>query len=228
MRSFIILISILFLFVGCNNSTEKTTDLTEGKLEYKIIYPKQFDKGKPATFLPSKMITIFKGNDIMMNIKGGLGLYHLKYISKAAGDTCFTLFKLFDKKLYYPMKHKQTLFVFKELGKPKIKLFEDSIKTIAGFLCKKAVISFPKNRIRPFNAYYTEEIGRKRPNVNTPFEKIPGILMEFNFFYKTLTFKVVASKFSPVRISHSEFNIPSGYKKTTQEDLESFITTLLQ
>ncbi len=228
MRSFIILISILFLFAGCNNSTEKTSDLTEGKLEYKIIYPRQLESDGSTTFLPSEMITFFKGDDVMMDIKGGFGLYHLKYISKATGDTCFTLFKLFDKKLYYPMDNKQTLFVFKELGKPRIKLFKDSLKTIAGFLCKKAVISFPKTRIRSINAYYTEEIGREKPNVNTPFEKIPGVLMEFNFFYKTLTFKVVAKKFSPVKVSGSEFNIPSGYKKTTQEEIESFITTLLQ
>jgi GLPGLI family protein len=138
------------------------------------------------------------------------------------------MFKLFDKKMYFPMTNHQTLFFFKELGRPKVKLYEDSVRMIAGFNCKKAVISFPGSRMRSINAYYTLEIGRERPNANTPFEKIPGVLMEFNFFYNTLNFKVVAQKFKPVHIADSEFMVPDGYKETSQEEIESFISTLLQ
>lgn len=228
MRPFLILASFILILTGCNNSTSNNVNYSEGKLEYKIVYPRQLENDGSTTFLPSEMITFFKDENVLMNLKGGFGLYNLKYISRSSGDTCFTLFKLFDKKLYYPMNSEQTLFVFKELGEPKIKLFKDSVKTIAGFTCKKAVISFPRTRIRSINAYYTQEIGRKNPNIHTPFEKIPGVLMEFNFFYKTLTFKIVAQKFSPVSVDNSEFIVPSGYKQTTQKEIESLITTLLQ
>jgi len=228
MRPYLILFFLIFLIAGCSNPSEPDKIYTEGELDYSIIYPKQLNGQNSTTFLPDEMITFFKGDDVLMNIKGGFGLYHLKYISKSHGDTCFTLFKLFDKKMYFPMTNSQTLFFFKELGKPVIKLYEDSLKTIAGFVCKKAVISFPGSRIRSINAYYTQEIGREHPNANTPFEKIPGVLMEFNFFYKTLNFKVVAQKFKPMHIAYSEFMVPDGYKQTTQEEIESFITTLLQ
>jgi len=228
MRYFFLLIFTIILLGGCSNPANKNPDFTEGKLEYKIIYPRQLENNGATTFLPSEMISYFKGDNVMMNIKGGFGLYHLKYISKSAGDTCYTLFKLFDKKLYYPMDDKQTLFVFKELGKPSIKLYKDSIKTFAGFRCKKAVISFPMSRIKSVTAYYTEEIGREKPNVHTPFEKIPGVLMEFNFFYKSLTLKVVATKFTPVKVADSEFCVPEGYKETTQKEIESLISILLQ
>jgi len=200
----------------------------EGKLEYKIGYSEQLQSDGATTFLPNKMMSLFKEDKTLISIKGGFGLYNLKYISRASGDTCLTLFKLFDKKLYYPMNNKQTLFVFNELGSPGVKLYKDSTKMIAGFACKKAVISFPKREMRAIEAYYCDEIGRENPNKNTPFEKIPGVLMEFNFFYKELSFNLTAKKFTPLTVPESEFQIPKDYKKTTEKEIESFIGTLLQ
>lgn len=228
MRSVLILFFISILFAGCNESSEKRSDFSEGKLEYSIIYPKQLESSGTTAFLPSEMTSYFKDDKVIMKIKGGFGLYKLEYISKASGDTCFTLFKLFDKKMYYPMNNHQTLFVFKELGEPHIKLYKDSVKMIAGFTCKKAVISFPGKKMNPINVFYTEKIGRKKPNIHTPFEKVPGVMMEFNFFYQTLSFKVVAQKFTQVSVADSEFCIPAGYKESTEQEVETFITTLLQ
>jgi GLPGLI family protein len=228
MRPFFILITVIIILTGCSDNVKNEHNNKEGELEYKIVYSEQLEKDGTTTFLPDKMVSLFKDDKILISIKGGFGLYNLKYISRAAGDTCFTLFKLFDKKLYYPMDDKQTLFVFNELGRPEIKLFKDSIKMIAGFSCKKAVISFAKKGMREIDAYYTEEIGKKNPNKNTPFEKIPGVLMEFNFFYKNLSFNLTAQKFTAITVPESEFLIPGEYKETTEEEIESFIGTLLQ
>ncbi len=228
MRPFFILISVIIILTGCIDNVKNEHNNKEGKLEYKIIYSQQLLDEGTTTFLPDKMISIFKDDKMSLSIKGGFGLYYLKYISRASGDTCFTLFKLFDKKLYYPMDKKQTLFIFNELGEPDIKLYIDSIKMIAGFPCKKAIISFPKTNIRAIKAYYTEEIGKKDPNRNTPFKKIPGVLMEFNFFYKNLSFNLTAQKFTPLTMQESDFQIPEEYKETTEEEIESFIGTLLQ
>ncbi len=228
MRSVFIFISILLFLAGCNESSRQGQEYSEGTLEYSIIYPKQLENSGSTAFLPSEMISCFKGEKVIMKIKGGFGLYKLEYISKASGDSCFTLFKLFDKKMYFPMDDNQTLFVFKELGEPHIELYKDSIKTVAGFPCKKAVISFPGKNIDSITAYYTEKIGRKKPNIHTPFEKIPGVMMEFNFFYRTLSFKVIAQKFTTEAIDDSEFCIPDGYKKSSEQEIETFITTLLQ
>ena len=126
------------------------------------------------------------------------------------------------------MDKKQTLLIFNELGQPRIKLYKDSIKMIAGFPCKKATISFPKTNTRTMDIYYSEEIGKNKPNRNTPFEKIPGVLMQFNFFYKNLSFNLTAEKFTPLAIQESDFQIPKEYKETTEEEIESFIGTLLQ
>ncbi len=228
MRLYFILISVILILAGCNNNVKDKSNYTEGKLEYKIIYSQQLQSDGVTTFLPNKMTTYFKEDDIVQCIKGGFGLYNLKYISRSSGDTCFTLFKLFDKRLYYEMNKEQTLFVFNELGKSDIKLFKDSIKMIAGFPCNKAVISFPKTNFKAINVYYTEEIGKKNPNINTPFEKIPGVLMEFNFFYKNLSFHLTAHKFTPLTIPKSDFEIPKNYTEATEEEIEGFIGTLLQ
>jgi len=228
MRPFFIFITVIIILTGCNDNVKNEHSNKEGKLEYKIVYPEQLQSGSAIAFLPDKMTSLFKEDKILISIKGGFGLYNLKYISRASGDTCFTLFKLFDKKLYYPMDDKQTLFVFNELGRPDIKLLEDSVKMIAGFSCKKAVISFPKKGMRAIEAYYTEEIGKENPNKNTPFEKIPGVLMEFNFFYKSLSFNLTAQKFTPLTVTDADFQIPKDYKETTEEEIESFIATLLQ
>ena len=227
MRPFIFTLFILLSFYGCSRENGHAGN-DEGMLEYEIKYPEDLQGQSVTAFLPSEMTTYIKGNNTLLKIKGGFGLYSLKYISKAAGDSCFTLFKLFDKKMYYPMNSHKTLFVFRELGKPNIKLIKDSIKIIAGFNCNKAVISFQNPKLKPIEVYYTKEIGVKKPNINTPFEDIPGTMMEFNFFYKSLSFNLKAVKFTPVEIDDSEFNVPPDYKLATEGEIEGFIETLLQ
>lgn len=228
MRLFLIFIFTIFIISGCSEKGKNGKTYKEGKLEYKITYPKELQDQGMTALLPDEMITYFKDDNILLTIKGGFGLYNLKYLSRASGDTCYTLFKLFDNKLYAKLGEDQPLFVFKELGKPKITLIKDSVKEIAGFICKKAVISFPGNRFKSVDVYYTDEIGRKKPNINTPFENIPGVLMEFNFFYKNLSFNLKANKFTSLSLPVSYFNVPNGYKETSENEIEGFIATLLQ
>ncbi|NPA36297.1 MAG: hypothetical protein GXO47_05555 [Chlorobi bacterium] len=228
MRPLFTALIFIVLTYGCTSENKRVSGKTEGVIEYEIKYPESLNSRGVTTFLPDKMTTSIKDNNTLLKINGGFGLYSLRYISKNSGDSCYTLFKLFDKKLYYPMGPHKSLFVFNELGKPKIKLVKDSVKVIAGFNCKKAIVYFSNPGIKPVLVYYTEEIGTKKPNINTPFESIPGTMLEFNFFYKTLSFNVKAVRFTPTAIDDSEFNIPSDYKLTNEKEIEGFIETLLQ
>ena len=98
---------------------------------------------------------------------------------------------------------------------------------ICGFNCKNAEATFPDDRKKIYDIWYTNEISVKNPNASSPFSEIEGVLMSFFF-----------------RIGHSEliFNAENVYKKdipditferrdkfkrSSREDIIKFINTML-
>ena len=52
---------------------------------------------------------------------------------------------------------------------------------ICGYNCLNAEVTFPSDRKKVYNIWYTNEIKVKNPNASTPFSQIDGVLMSFFF-----------------------------------------------
>ncbi|TAJ12387.1 hypothetical protein DMA11_13090 [Marinilabiliaceae bacterium JC017] len=218
---------IVFILLGCTDINRKNFK-SEGTIEYRIDYPPALKEESIATFLPEKMTTFFKKDHFKIKLTGSFNLYNLEYLSRSGGDSCFTVFKVLGKSMFYPLKKKETLFLYNDLGHPKVKIYKDSIKNIAGFDCQKAVLSFPKPKTPKMTTYFTKELGVKNPNRNTPFSTIPGVLMEFSLNYQDISLKLIAEKFNNEQVESNEFMLPSDYETTTQKEMEDIIASLLQ
>jgi GLPGLI family protein len=222
------IVTILIVFWGCNGTKEDKKDYSEGTIEYKIIYPQQVIDEGLTMFLPEKMMVFFKDKNLKVRFKGGLGIYHLEYISRSLGDSCFTLFKVFDKKMFYQLNKADHLFLYKDLGSTKITQIPDSTKEIAGVPCQMAKVSFSNAGETTINVYYTQSFDITNPNVNTPFEAIPGILMEFEMAFNDLRLKLMAQKFTPSSLTSDEFEVPGDYRESSAEEVQGMILTLMQ
>jgi len=55
-------------------------------------------------------------------------------------------------------------------------------EVICGFNCKNAEVTFPSDRKKVYQIWYTNEINVRNPNNATPFSEIDGVLMSFFFF----------------------------------------------
>ena len=185
------------------------------------------DKGY-ATFLPTKMESTFKGKSYKASIKGDLSLYNLEYISKADGDSSMTLFRVFDKRMFHQHNKGENLFLFERFDDPQVEFIDAPNKQIAGVNCKKAMIHFVSSDLPSIPVYYTEETEFKHPKENTPFNDIPGVLMEFQMPFKNLTLTFVAQKVDIKQIKDDVFAVPDNYMSSESDEIDELVSALIQ
>lgn len=183
-KTLLTFISILLILSGCNIVTNSSKN--EGVVTYAIEYPQQADQKGFTAFLPKEMVTYYKDDHFKLKFKGEFNIYNLEFISRSGGDTCFTLFKIFDKKLFYSMEQNEKLFLFNDLGPSKLEVFNDSTKNIAGITCTKAVLYFEDKSAPDIEVYFSKEINISSPNRHSPFSQVPGLMLEFSMEYQNM------------------------------------------
>lgn len=226
MKQLIFTLFVCILISSCNTKDKSVSE--QGVITYNITYPREIANQGFASFLPDKMKASYKGDHFKYNLSGEFNMYKLEYISRANGDTCYTLFKVFDKKLYYPHDHNEKAFLLGEDMNPEITFYSDSTKVIAGIKCKKAVATFVNDDIPNMTLYYSEEITFNNPNAGTPFNEIPGALLEFNFFFKGLTLNLMAESVNMQQVNTDEFIVPSNYRRTNANEINDIVSSLLE
>ncbi|WP_430817164.1 hypothetical protein [Carboxylicivirga sp. RSCT41] len=223
-----LIFSLLFVSVMSACRLEDSSKNDEGVITYKIVYPEEVTQRGFAAFLPTKMISTFKGKDYKISIKGDLSLYQLDYISRSNGDSTSTLFRIFDKRMYHQHEEDEYLFLFERVDETRLEFIEDQTKVIAGIECKKAIVHFSNPDLRNITVYYTEEIAIVRPKENSPFDNIPGALMEFDLNFKGLELKCIAEEVDMKKINSKSFIIPENYTPSEQGEIDELVTSLLQ
>jgi hypothetical protein len=220
----------IIIIVG--NSCKKTVQkgsITEGLIEYDIQYlENNMQKNIPTNLLPKKMTMKFKDNISRREIEGFMGLFSLMLITDHEETTTTAFLKVLGKKYYYTGEPKEKTFCFDEIPGMKVDPNNGIGKKIAGLKNKKGKVTFKKEDKEPFNFFYTHEIRLKNPNFGNPYNKVDGVLMNFQVKLNKLRMQLSAGKFSDIEIPEEEFEIPSGYKKVTRKDMEEILNTLME
>jgi hypothetical protein len=104
---------------------------------------------------------------------------------------------------------------------PQVELTSEQ-KTIAGYVCKKALITqyAHDSSAEVFECYYSAVL----PSVftmsnNTAFKKIPGFVMEYKIKQGGLEMSLTVKKITPKKIPAGTFTIPSDYTIYTPQEL---------
>lgn len=221
-RIFIALLLISFI-TGCKNKGT-TGGPTQGHLRYKVVYPDELVRQPIASLLPDEMDILFKDNALKVSIKGDLNLFSLEFLSRANGDSCFTLFKVVNKKMVYQLDDNEKWFLFDSGSAPVFEI-KDSVRNIAGFNCNLVEIHYRGNPQVKYNAFFTTQIGLNSGLLKTPMGNIPGIPLEFNVVYNGLTFKFVAQQFMPFP-TDEKMEVPGDYEPSSREEIRSLIDTV--
>lgn len=187
----------------CNScSTKGNKYLDQGEIHYSVDYAGAIGTF-PREFLPKYLVVSFKNDKIlfeMISPFGNSGILNLDNPEKNIYDTYFSLLTI---KYYYPAKPGEIYPGFEAMqGIEIVKTAKTSV--ICGFDCNNAQITFPADREKKFDIWYTKEIRVRNPNVCTPFSEIDGVLMNFFFI-----------------IGHSElhFNAETVYKKNIPDQI---------
>jgi len=192
----------------------------EGVITFKITYPdSKFSESQMAMF-PKLLTVSIKG----MKSRTELQMSGMNTVEITDYDTKskVSLLNMMGQK--YAIKQ-STAEILKELekeGTPTVELSNET-KMIAGYTCKKAIVTVNNDGIKTvFEAYYSSELGSKVSNFDNPIYKdIDGVLLEFTVQNKNMNMKLTATSVEKKNIPAKEFEIPSDYVQTTQEELKS-------
>ena len=215
---------LVILLADCHR--EKRHGLAEGRIEFKITYEQQEIGGYSASLLPSKMTMEFRDNMVKNTIQGGMGFFNLVNLSDLNNYQFITYLKFIDKKYIFKGDKNEPPCCFGLMDGMDIE-FTRQTKEIIGFDCRKAIASFPDGSIESFDIWYTEELQLNKPNGKSPFQKIPGVLLEFNTIMGNANMHMVAKRCDVTRIPARIFELPKNYTQVSKLEIETILNALL-
>jgi GLPGLI family protein len=223
-RTYWFLILILTLFSNC--SRKRVERLAEGRIEFQITYEQEEVGGYSASLLPAKMTMEFRDNKVKNTIQGGMGFFNLVNISDLNSYRFTTYLKFIDKRYIFESQGNEPPCCFGRMDGMEIK-FTRQTKEIIGFDCRRAIASFPDGDIDSFDIWYTDELKLDKPNGNSPFQEIPGVLLEFNTIMGNANMHMIASNCDITRIPPRIFELPKNYTEVNKAEMETILNALL-
>jgi GLPGLI family protein len=215
----VMLVVAIFALAFSSSATAKDF---KGIITYKISYSGTDLDDQTKAMLPKMMIYKIKNNLARTEMDmAGMG----KQVQIINGDekVVYTLMDIMGQKMVIKMTEEE---INKEINKqPEFNVQKyDETKEIAGYECKKAVISSEdeSGNKTSFIVYYTEELGGSALNFDNPmFKNINGVLMEFELDQGPTKMKLEAVSVKKENVPDSEFEVPEGYQELTKEQMQN-------
>jgi len=220
---FLFFVSLLLL-PSCKTN-KNVGYVQEGIIEYEIQYSNRDGKKFPFQVLPKVMLLKFNETHSCYTLEDRLGLFNISNIVNFKNKQHITLIKVFDKKYVYVGKNQEAPILFDSSVKYDLKYLDDTLRIIC-YLCKTANITdkiFNQN----FNILYTNSIGNGSSNINSPYEAIHGMLLDFRLSIKSLDMQLKAKSIEKKIMNEEEFMIPKDYKRINRKQMEEILTTIL-
>lgn len=204
--SFIFILSILFSPVAFPQDFE-------GRISYRINYGDLPEEMKAyESMLPREMNYLVKGDKSKMTQPSAMGGETIVIADQGSNKTTV---------LINSMGYK--VAVSSDMGEKEGKApdiqYVDGSKNIAGYDCKKAILT-DENGIKT-TLWYTEEIPAL--DINLGLEGINGLPLEFESEQNGINAKIVANSVTEESVADSEFVIPEGYEEMNQEEFQEMM-----
>ena len=192
----------------------------KGVINYKISFPGMEIDPAMAGMMPKMATLTIRGEMSKFVISmGQMGTQ--TQILNGQERTVTTLMDMMGQKFYYVQTEEE---IREEQGKnDNVKVdIKDETKEIAGYTCKKAVITVSEEGSEMmFTVYFTDEIGSSSLNFDNPyFEDINGAMLEFEVDTGGgQRMKMEAISVDKKNVAESEFAIPEGYVEKSSKEI---------
>lgn len=197
-------------------------DITEGIIEYDITYPKLDPNSMVISGMPDKAYLRFKNNMISNDMSGMMGLISITFTANPANKSVQQTLTLINKK-YVADISAEDLKRMNETYLAKIEKGKNTRK-IAGYTCKEAIVTLKNNET--IYVYYTKDIGITSPNWSNPYNKIDGVLMDFQIERYGITMHLKAKSVIDQNVDSRIFEITDDYKEIPFAELEKILQEL--
>jgi hypothetical protein len=215
-----------FIAVICSSCSERGAKyIKEGEIHYTIEYIGTFG-AIPKDIYPKNMTVSFKHNKILFEMISPIGNSGILNLSNPDKDIYDTYFSLFTLRYYYAAKKGEMYPGFEAMDGMELRKTEKT-SVICGFDCKNAEITFPADRQKVFDIWYTNEIRVKDPNVCSPFTEIDGVLMSFVFLIGHSELHFNAENVYRKNVPDQIFERREKFKPASRQEIVRFLTKML-
>jgi GLPGLI family protein len=219
----ILILSVIFL-QSCQIKKDDKA-ISQGTMKYSITYLEDEGSNPIISLMPSHLKMSFKNSSVLMEVEGWMGVFKTSFIKNGESNEAITLLKMLNKKYCYRSEGAEGYYGFSAYGNAEI-TFDGEIKDILNYSCKHAKVSLPEKDLS-FDVFYTEEISIENPNEFTPYDKIPGVLMEFQIEINGISMCLNASEVLETEISDEVFQVPHDFEDVPREELEKIFSSLI-
>ncbi|MBN4072183.1 hypothetical protein JYT14_00480 [Flavobacteriales bacterium AH-315-E23] len=217
-RIYISLLPLLLFFLsGCEHMFHD--HIEEGYIEFEITYPETDAGSIMAGILPNQMILRFKDDRTVGTLSAAMGAFRTEMMAFPETKTVYQLVKIMNDKHALRVDSNEIESLYAELPEMKIQ-FMDSTKMIAGYECKKAIVTFKDNIKDEFSIYYTDDIDLFNSNWCTPFHEISGVLLEYQVRKYNYELRLTATRVVKEKIDESYFVIPDDYVEIDKDGMD--------
>jgi hypothetical protein len=220
----VLFIAFILAMTGYSCREKGGKFIDQGEIHYNIEYIGTLG-GLPKEALPKTLIVSFKKDKFLFEMTspfGNSGILNLTNSEKGIYDTYFSLFTI---KYFYAAQPGETYPGFEAMDGMEVKKTSKT-NVICGFNCKNAEVTFPADRKKIYNIWYTNEINVKNTNASTPFNQIDGVLMSFFFFLGKAELHFDAETVYKKDIPDEMFERREKFKRVTKEDFDKFISKM--
>ena len=222
-KGILIAITSILILNSCNKGG--AGNLTQGEIHYDVEYMGQVTR-MPKEIMPKNLIVSFKDDKILYELIspiGNSGITNLANPSKEIYDTYLSLFSI---RYFYASRPGEIYPGFDAMSGLEIRKTTKTAE-ICGLKCKNAEVTFPSDRSKVYDVWYTDEIPVNNPNASTPYYQIDGILMSFFFFIGHSEFHFEAQNIYKKEIPDKVFDRKEHYKKVSKTDINKFINKMV-
>lgn len=220
-----LLIALVLAFSAYSCKERGAKHINQGEIHYTIEY-KGVINPIHKEFMPKNLVVSFKDDKILFEILSPFGNSGITNLTNPKKDIFDTYISLFTIKQFYSSDRGEMHPGFDKMKGMEIKKTPKTT-VICGFNCKNAEVTFPFDRKRIFNVWYTDEIDVENPNASTPFRDINGVLMNFFFFIGPAEMHFSAENVYKIEVQDREFERRERYVRVSREDITRFINKMI-
>ena len=226
MRSKLVLfIAVIFAMAGYSCKQRGGKYIDQGEIHFNIDYIGTFG-GMPKEVLPQSLIVSFKKDKILFEMTGfgKSGILNLANPEKGLFDTYFSIL---GSRFYYAGQVGEPYPGFEAMN-GMILTKTSKTTVICGYNCKNAEVTFPADRAKVYDVWYTNEIKVKNPNACTPFSQIDGVLMSFFFSLGPAELHFDAENVFSKDVPDVTFERREKFQRVSKEEIIKFIDKMIR
>ncbi len=203
------LVIVLTLFLSLYSRAQGPS----GYIKYNMSYAESSMTKEELEMMPAETEMWFKGDLVKLRMPMGMGMQSDVLILK---DKVVLLMDLMGNKLAMESTKAEVEKENSDTKKAVVKLIAGETKNIAGFDCKKAMLSTPGEK--DMIVWYSDKI---KSNGSWYFQmsEIKGFPLEFSMKTGEMSVRMTAKEVRMEKVGDTEFAVSSDYKLMTQADM---------